>query len=481
MNKPVEKIKGITNFTNAGMNPDPRSGISKIEHFLVEKNLRPFHALVASDNTVGGTTPNARLKKATKGNGKLYAIGVDPASSPTPYLFEWNTSTFQWNGAGTFGSSGSAADVVHYYSTADKIYGLWKGTHLWQMTTTGTFNGTYQALTYTYYADMITHSLDGIMYIATDNKISKLDNTTFTSGALTLPTNFRITSISEQGIYLNIVGYDVNSGVSTSYQWDRDSSLTTLSQKYNLGSSIAVHNAELNKQMFFVCIKQNSSQTPFDERPVMKIKYISGDRILTKDEFSFQSLTLLGGGKWIEDDKLYFTALVKFDGDSASKNVVFCLDYLGNLTIAQNAAINTSSSVSAGVIRDGDGFWIFGGSDGSWHSTTTYSTESSIETKKESSENYGERIELVGMTIMSDALPSGANITVYARTDSTDTWSTLYTFSTQSSIRNVFTLRELTTALQPAKELQFKIVSTGGAVINSWQYKLRYLPVEKYS
>ena len=493
MIKPI--VYSISDFRQTMQPNIYKDGVARIEHFdTITGQLVPHRALVLSTATlftVSSVTADV-ISKFINVAGTLYCLCVDDSSPATTHgIGIWETSGFTWTGTaapGSFGSTGAAENVLIYYN--DFILGLWKGTHIYSMETDGTFNGTYKALSYTVGTarDPIVHSKDNVLYIPYGNKLATLNSAgTLTSDALTFPTNFQIQSIAEQEDFLNIVGHDTKTGFATSYVWDRDSSLTTLTAKYDLGTDIPHHNFCPGGIPLVIMARPNSSASPSTEKPVLVVKTLRGDKMESLHEFRCESLAISTYGKYIDGDKIYFTALVKMYGDVSAKNVLFSVDHLGRLIIEQNIGVDTGTAVITGVIRFGDGFWLGGGSDGAWNTTTTYTTVSSFTTPIIKSDDLSKSLTFIGATILCEKLPASGQILLRARvdddiTDGTD-FTTIGTFTTAGNVKFVMapdTAVNIMSTLSKAKQVQLRLESTVGAVITGFQAVFTPLADEAY-
>jgi hypothetical protein len=470
-----------------GMTPKvfTKDSATRIEHFdTITEVLRPFRTLVASN--VDSTTPaTAKLTNFEVYNGDIYAVGVDYTTPTYGALYKWTTA-YSWQYMYSMGSASVPSAMLQAHSSY--LFGLRNGTHLYRYDPAGnTYSLSFYEIAYSYFADAITHSKDGIMYFATDNKISKVTSDGATGSlALTLPNaNFRITSICEAGNFINIIGYDLKSGESSSLIWDRDTSVVDLTESYGLGRDFAIHNATLLGTTFFVQVRTNTVNSSFAEKQVLIIKYLNGNTVDTLYEFPVSSLSITStvnnmiGAKYQSLDRLYFTAKVQFDGDSAERNVCFALDYKGRLTLAQNVTINTGTNPVTGILRDGEAFWFGAGTDGAWHTTSGYTTTSAFETNDIRSDNLGLNIQLVEAYITCESLPSGSSIVLKARKNAETTFTTLKTFDTDGNTKLKLTGLDAVNALNgldSARNVRFRLESTGGAVITGFQATFKDVP-----
>lgn len=467
-----------------GMTPKvftPNSA-TRIEHFdTITEVLRPFRTIVAS--SVSSTTPAvAKIINIELYNDELYGVGIDYTDATKGALYKWSTSSFDWFYMYSFGGASSPNAMLQAHSTY--LFGLRNNRYLYRYdpalnTYSLSFYDTGASFT-NGFAEAITHSKDGKMYFATDNVIHVVTSTgSAGSVGLTLPNaNFRVTSLCEQGNYINIVGYDVKTGESSSLQWDRDISVVDLTESWGLGRDTVVHNASLVGQIFTIQLRTDSSNSSFAEKPVLVIKYLNGAQFETLYEFPVISLSASNGvngmigAKYTSLDRFYFTAKVQFNGEASARNVCFCLDYKGRLTIAQNIDIDTGTNPITGVIRNGEGFWFGAGSDGAWNTSSSYTTIASYETNDIRAEDLGMNLNFKKAFITCEPLPASGQILVKMRKNEETTFTTVATLTGENTAK--FSLTEMKvknalTGLDRAKQVRFRLESTVGAVITGFE------------
>lgn len=476
----------LTNF-KVGMTPNIYGeGIYRMEHFdTITGQARPYRALVASDLTHGAVSLKDLVKFARDTN-DIYCLGKETGGTRGA-LGKWDTSNYRWGGFQSFNADGTFAEVLFYRDAY--LYGLWKGTHLWRIPKAGGADltgagGTYGAITYTNYCQPILHSKDGLHYLGTDNVVSSFDGTTLAT-VLTLPAGFVITSLSENGDYLSILGYYSVSGNGVEFLWDRDSSLATVTQKYEIHQESTYHNATLGGTHFIITTSKlpiNVSSSNNSLIRYLNIRYISGDKAKLFSTYRFSSLVLREGA-YFAGESLFFHATVKFIGETTAHFVVFKLDEEGRLTIVQNLAINDAGSVSdglPGISDNGDGFFIAGRTDGAWHTTTTYATTSAqssfFETVKYSSPDFAKSIDVVGYAVTFESLPANASVVVKTRADAETAWTTVATFDTDNAVSGEMNSLGTSTCA----ERQFRVESLD-AVITGFQVKFSEVPNSVYS
>jgi hypothetical protein len=474
----------ITDFRQT-MNPNIyKDGVARIEHFdTINGQLRQFGTLQLSTSVAyGSDIEDNALSAFAKLGTSIYALGFDSSASH-PAIFKWRASPDNdWSGFATFGAGATATGIIVYKGD---FYGLYNGTHIYKVTSGGVATPTHYDLpNYTYAALPIVHSKNNLAYFFCDNLVYSFDGTTATL-ALTLPTNFRITSGSEDGDFLLIVGYDTD-GKATAYLWDRDSSLETLTAKYDLGYDVPYHSARIGATTFVVSVRQDSTNSPVTDKSVLVVRARIGDRMQIVYEYQAPTLALAFDGRHWTSDMLYFSAYAKFQGDASAKNVIMALDYNGIVSVAQNVGVNAATSnppLMTGVYREGDGWWIGGRTDGSWNTVNSYTTTSSFETTKIRSDIFSTNLNFRGLSVTCEPLGSGAQILVAMRKNQETTWTTVQTFTTQNAIKFTSNYTQVLSALaglDRAKEVQIRLEATGGAVITGFQAVFDPVSDEKY-
>lgn len=456
-------------------------GLARIEHFdnvTGQARQRKYMGVTdATISTASAITADLPFKFAIGPSGLPYLLCKTTDGGTGPFIAKWETGGYTWTGSGAPGSFGSAVTPLSfiYYPAVSLFVGALTTGYLFSMNTGGSYSGTYKSLsgaTTTFGADPLIHSKDGNLYIPADNVLYVLTSGAAISAGLTLPTGFRITSIAEQEDYINIVGYNTDTGVATCYMWDRDSSLATVTAKFDLFYDLPIANFCPGGIPIVVCIRGLVSNSPFSEKPMLVIKTPVGDRMKPIYEFRLESFghTPSSSGvftKWVTEDKLFFPALVKLKGDSAAKNVIFSIDADGQIQIALNMGIDTGTNYMSGVMKQAESFWVCAGSDGAWNTKTDYDATASIETSKLRNDDSRINLQFRGAIIECEPLPSGATITLKARADEESAFATIATFTTANKVK--FDINEMTaknaynankagdSRLDNAKYVQFRL------------------------
>jgi hypothetical protein len=125
--------------------------------------------------------------------------------------------------------------------------------------------------------------------------------------------------------------------------------------------------------------------------------------------------------------------------------------------------------------------------DGSLHrSTKAYSSAvaSIYETLALNDGDSSVTKKLLGVTVMTEPMPSSGQIVLKYRKNEDiigDAWTTIFTHTTDDSIsHSAINIESSGATLPEYKEIQFKIESTGGAVITGLKYKSEVIDKDLY-
>lgn len=219
----------------------------------------------------------------------------------------------------TANNTASAQSTVNYncfvyYPKLNMIFGGHGGRYIFEYDPDGgtAFNETDADLTsFTNLGQGIVHSKDDILYIPYDNKIAKNDNGSWTVAALTLPSQYYITSICEFNNYIAIACAPL-SGVGNSrlFIWDRSTTLATISESIDWGSG----NLKVLEEIggYIVGISHVSGTPQFKDRIVFR--YYTGAGYQTTKEILVSSGANLTISKQKTNNRIYFMMSVTING-----------------------------------------------------------------------------------------------------------------------------------------------------------------------
>lgn len=392
----------------------------------------------------------------------------------------WLDPTTAYQTVGTTASM----NLFVYYKKTGLFYGARDGSQIWTYNTaTSTFSDSAQALTYTNISQGLVHSKDDILYIGYDNKIVSNNNGSWNTTALTLPSHLYVTSICERGNYLAIACAPLAGvGSSVVYLWDRDSTLATLSDSCDWGSGHLKVLEEIGGYLVGISFEGGYPSSRTYDRVIFRY-YGSSGAVKFKEldlEAVVEGTNQLPIFKQKIGDRVYFMLRGYFNG--ALREGVWSLGHKdGKMTLFHERPLSNDTSLTQAVLR---GFYIVGeymfiayssGSDVYGLSKTidsqgaqySYTASSIYESKKFNTGDSSQKKDLIGVTVATEPLPTYGQVVLKYRTDQNTSWTTIFTEATDNSISHSAVNIESTGATLPKdyKEIQFQIISTGGAEI----------------
>lgn len=503
---------------NGGVVNDPRDPreatarmVSNFDALTNPQRLTPYRDSESGDSSASTSQKqNFLIALRTGTTYRLYALGVVSGTARAEVLMKdlttgssddlddatWATPNNNQSSAGS-----TNFELFVYYRKTGLIYGARAGTHIWAFdpSSVAVWADSSQALTYTNIAQGLVHSKDDILYVPYDNKIAKNDNGSWTTAALTLPTHFKINSICEYGNYLAIACAPLSGvGKSVVYLWDRDSSLTTLSETIDWGEGDIKVLEELEGALIGISLSGNST-TRFNNRLVFK--YWTAGTIAKKFQELISSTTgqtSLLIGKLKLDNRLYFMARMYLNGAQRDGVWSVGLGSDGRYSIVHERTPNNDTAIGAGgVIYNfffvGDYLFQSYNSSNTFALSKTNDSASYTHTSIYESKRYnGSQIDpavdsshkksLVGISVTSEYLPSAGQIVAKYRKDEETSFTTILTNVTDNSISQSAVNIESSGAALPKeyKEIEFRLESTGGGEITAFSFKEEVIGKRSY-
>lgn len=457
--------------------------------FSDSKRLQPYRNLIANE------TKNINITQFLQVNSQIYGYGVVVGYAIAKIYKKTDTSsliTDNWTEDRNVEGAGAREGFI-FFHYKNYLYFWEAGERLSRhgdITGIAT-NETYQTITYTNVAQPVHHPADDIAYFFSDNKVHKLDNTSWSLAVLTLPDNLIITSACAYGNYLAIGCKSKElTGHSVVFLWDRDSSLTTISDKIDWGEGDLMILEVLEGLLVGI---SNVSTKFFGLKPKIHIKGYSGslsfiqeldvDSATTGDE----DYKIASGAKVVKNGKLYFSV---HSGVSANAKNYTGIWVVGRHEIGSPFAVTMAYKIDTDASADQiQGFNIFDdylfvahSADGSVDRTNNndaYATaiyesyifngDSSLQTKK-----------LLRAKVTVEPQSTGGTFTLKYKRDAETTWTTIFTDSTDGQIRHTALNIESSGAnLGLFKEVQFRIESTNGTVITSIEFEFEEIDDDK--
>lgn len=503
-------IETKINKFNGGMVNDPRDPTENtcrvVTNFDVLTNsykMSPYRSSESGDSAASTSRKqNFCVALRTGTTYRLFGLGVVSGTARAEILMkdlttgaatdlddaDWATPANNQSSAGT-----TSFNLFVYYKKVGRIFGAKAGTTIWVFdpASSAAFledgTGNSRSLTYTNIAQGLVHSKDDILYIPYDNKIAKNDNGTWSDTALTLPSHLYITSICEDGNNLVIACAPLSGvGDSVVFIWDRDSSLATLSDSINWGQETLKIIESVEGIIIGISLSGTNS-TRFKDRIVFK--YLSASNPITFQVFEGGTSTLLPIAKQKINDRLYFMMLVSLNG--ATREGVWSVGRnLSSFSIVHERTPNNNTALVGGDLYGfflvGDFMFISYLSSSTYalsktDDTETYSASSIYESKIFNAGDSSLTKKLIGVTVMTEPMPTAGQIILSYRKDGATAWTEIFTEATDSSIsRSAINIESSGDNLGEHKEVEFQIKSTGGAVVTGFSFKEEFINKRLY-
>lgn len=495
---------------------DPRENtcimVTGFDILTTPKKMTPYRESEGGHATVTTSKPqNLAIALRTGTTYSLYSLGVISGDTKAEVYYKnltinssndltdagWITSQTNKQGGDT-----TAFELFIYYPKKALIYGVSTSANkIWAFDPTDGSAWADDIITddggspptMTNVAQGLVHSKDDILYIPYDNIIMKNNDGTWDTTALTLPTHYRINSITEFGNYLAI-GCQDKSGIKQSavFLWDMDSA--TWNESYNWGEGNLKVLEEIDGQLVGISSIGDSAIRHSDR---VSIKVLSGSRVIQIHEFISTTSTtqlLLPIAKQKINNRLYFMMQIGISGTTREgvwsvgrSSVNEGWSIIHERTPNNNTALSGAGNNLYNFIFVGD--FLFQ----SYQSATayalsktktvadaTYTANAIYESKKLGDPQKNKKLISVG--VMTEATPSAGQIVLkYMKDAETSYDTTIYTNTDDSDIYREETADSSGNNLPLFREISFQIISTGNVAITGLKVRWEELDEEPSS
>lgn len=500
-------MKVIINRFDGGIVNDPRDTRENVCRMVTNFDiLTDAHRLIPYQSTESGddlasTQKIRNFVVAQLNSTPTYALyGLGDNGSSIPKIFNKRLTTGEVNdlddGDWTVGSNatGSTATLRYelfvYYKRTGLIYGAYTNKiFAYDPDGGSTFDNDViltdggSSFNFTNIVQGLVHSKDDILYIPYDNKIAKNNNRTWTNTALTLPEHLRIRAICEYGNYIAIAcepitGTTPGFGGSIVYLWDRDATLTTLSESIYWGDERLFVLDEINGSLIGISIATGT--TRFTQRIIFRYLSVSSGKKFAEFTTTTTGTDLIAFSRKT-NNRLYFLMEITING--SSRNGVWSVGGVpGDFNIIHERTPNND-----GVFTDLElfGFHFIGDylfmayadnavnamkktTDGTTYSATSI-YETTINPKMELSDRFKKK-QLKAIRVNYEPLSSGEQVVLKYKVDG-GSLITIFTETTANVLNTERCQDATSTEFTSGTEYEFRIESTGGAVITGLEYK----------
>lgn len=481
----------VNNFSG-GISDDPRkvtaSEFSITKHFDIfsqPNKLTPYRSLEADTND--GSTSTGMKQYAVRdflyasASAKLYGLGQTGAGL-TKIVYKADATTGNWTLPASSEGNGAVQNGT-FVEFKDYLWGFQGTNQLWKW---GTLSGTPSITNSTSTtASTITSVAQGLiasdanLYLPYNNTLVRITpGLTITDTVISVPTNYKITSICNFGNYMAIGCAPISSfnGTSKVFLWNLSSDLFTETLEFGEGDLRVIETIE--GMIVGISDRYLNNATGAGRGSLIIQTYAGGSPQVIKEIFT-QKLTgiTMPISKAVKNNRLFFAAKIMTNSAGTEydegiwsfgrKNVNY--PYTLTLDVIDE---NVSTSGIQAFATAGNYFFIAHSADGSIDKTDDTATYSFTSIYESQIYDFGDvdsdkRLELIKVSFTKLASPQ--SLTVKIKMDDATSWTTVGTFSTANAISRTFLNIESTgDAFPSGRECRLRLESTGGLEITGY-------------
>src|SRR3990167_3503304 len=469
--------------------------------------MTPYRDFAAQTFAGAFTAANAKLCKFLAARNAVndgtiqYALGVVSGTTRAKIFIKSTAAGGSWDEATTGEDSNTGMNENLFVFYKNKIFGARNGSHIWQFEiSSNTFTTAHQAVTYTQIFQGLVHSKDDILYVpyynGTASYIASYNDSSWNLTALTLPTSMIPVCISEYGNYLAIAckQKNIQSGPSVVYLWDRDSSLSTLSESINWGPESLEMIEEIDGALVGVSVFANTSTETITTRPKIVFKVYAGgspraqqflEIPLTSSTVNANQLptvNLTNGVAMVkqkENNRVLFNLSCEIN--SVQYDAIWAIARLadGSLSVSIDRLMNNDTALTSNLVEP-KGFFKFGDymvvgfeDNGTYVANMTINAATfTAQTSVYESLVFGEsylKFKLKSAGVMTEPLLAAGQVVLKYKIDAETSFTTIFTHTTDDSLfHEAINIESSGNALPEFRELTLRIESTGGAVVTGF-------------
>lgn len=492
-------IQQVQDF-NGGVSDDARKPSANefqiTKHFDIfsnPKRLTPYRSLVTdTNNGVSSTGMKQYVVKDfvyASASAKLYGLGKT-AAGLTKIVYKADATTGNWtlpassegNGAVQNGCLVEYKDYLWGFQGTNQVFkwGVLSGSPSITNTVTGTL-----ASTITSVANGVI-AKDDNLYMAYNNIVVRVTAAgTLVDVALTLPTNFKITSLCNYGNYLAIACAPISTfnGTSKVFLWNLTS--VDVQEAIDWGEGALSVLDSIEGLLVGVTDRYLNNAAGAGKGSMVIQVYSGGSPQVVKEIFT-QALTgkTMPISKAVKNNRVFWSAKIMTNAAGTTYNEGIWSYGRKNSSYTQALTLdiideNVSTSGIQAFGTAGNFFFIAHSADGSidkTDDTVAYTFTSILETQILDFGDVDSDKRLDSFKVSFRALAASEVVTAKYRIDGATSWTTIGSASIDGDVSRTFVSIEATdTAFASGREYEFRIESTGGAEITGWKARATIL------
>lgn len=490
-------IQSVSDFYG-GISDDSRkvspSEFQLTKHFDIfsnPKRLTPYRSLEA--DTHNGITSTGMKQYLVKdfvygsASAKLYGLG-QTAGALTKIVNKADAATGNWTLPATSEGNGAVQNgcLVEY---KDYLWGFQGTTQVFRW---GLLSGTPSITNSQGTVGTITSVAQGViakddnLYLPYNNKIVRVNaSSTVSDATLTLPTNFKITSICNFGNYLAIGCAPISTfnGTSKVFLWNLTS--TDVQESIDWGEGELRVLETIEGMLVGITDRYLNNSAGAGTGSMIVQVYSGGSPQVIKEIFT-KALTgkTIPTSKVLKNNRVFWAAKIMTDTAGTTYNEGIWSFGRKNVNYSHTLTLdiideNIDTDGIQGFGNAANFFFIGHSGDGSitkTDDTAAYTFTSIYESQIFDAGDVDSDKRLDSLKVSFRALATGEVVTAKLRLDGATSWTTIGSASTDNDVSRTFLSIEATdTAFASGKEFEFRLESTGGAEITSYKAKFTIL------
>lgn len=454
----------------------------------------------------GNDTVARKIANFTYYNGKLWGLGEQTTPKRAQIFYKDTFTDGTWSTTSNNVIPVTVASILYdtFVQYKGNIYGFGLNTSIWKYDTTGvasavTTDKTVSA-TITSTAQGLVFSND-ILYMPYNNIIAKKNDSTWTDSVLTLPTNLKITSICEYGNYLAVaaVSTDPLTQASKVFLWDTTS--TTWNEVIDWGAGELNVIEEIDGLLIGISLAKRETSNNLLFHSTLSFKYYAGaqgavefKKIDGSRDSTITPISFLGLRKQKVNNRIYFNAMITTKEGVQTKEGVWSVGRVSPNSPYAVTVEHESRTYDGTVPNAIDGFFLAGsyvfiaysntgslsGNISKTNNAETYTNPSVYESLIKNGGDVSKTKNLIGVTVATYPQPAAGQIILYYKKDAETTWTAIFTDGTDDSLSHSSIVLSTGVQLPQFKEIQFRIESTGGAVVTGLSFEYEVLEDRNY-
>lgn len=490
-------IQQVSDFSGGISDDSRKASLNEFQitkHFDIfsnPKRLTPYHSLeIDTNDGLSSTGMKSYIVKDfvyASSSAKLYGLGRTAGGS-TKIVYKADATTGNWTLPATSEGNGAVQNgcLVEY---KDYLWGFQGTTQVFRW---GLLSGTPAITNSQGTVGTITSVAQGViakddnLYLPYNNKIVRVvAGGTVSDAVLTLPTNFKITSIANYGNYLAIACAPISTfnGTSKVFLWNLTS--VDVQEAIDWGEGALSVLDSIEGLLVGVTDRYLNNSAGAGRGSMIVQVYSGGSPQVVKEVFT-QALTgkTMPISKAVLNNRVFWTAKIMTNSAGTTYNEGIWSFGRKNANYAQALAldiidenVNTSGIQAFGTAANF--FFISHSADGSidkTDDTVAYNFTSVYESQVLDFGDVDSDKRLESIKVSFRKLAAGETVTVKYRIDGATSWTTIGTYNTVGDVSHTFVSIEATdTPFASGKEYEFRIESTGGAEITGWKVRATIL------